>query len=105
MEASTRSERSFRFTPHEHLDVPLEAYDEAAVSQWPDDRNLDFANPYLELHLTRQHQDRVLVTDTVAGISFPKHFATSTLDQGGTTYDFVSDETRREFEKRDGLIP
>ena len=95
----------FRFTPHDHLDIPLEAYDEAAVSAWLDDRIVDFANAYLELHLTKQYQERVLVSDTVAGISFPKYYAASTLDHGGTTYYFVSDETRREFEKRHGLTP
>jgi len=95
----------FRYNPHAHLDVPLEGYDEAAVSQWLDDRIVDFANAYLELHLTKQYQDRVLVTDTVAGISFPKYFAATTLDHGGTTYYFVSDATRREFEKRHGLTP
>jgi hypothetical protein len=95
----------FRFTPHEHLDVPLEAYDEAAVSKWLDDRIVDFANAYLELHQTKQYQERVLVSDTVAGISFPKYFAASTIEHGGTTYDFVSDETRREFEKGQGLTP
>jgi YHS domain-containing protein len=95
----------FQFTPHEHLDVPLEAYDEAAVSKWLDDRVVDFANAYLELLQTKQYQERVLVSDTVAGISFPKYFAASTLDHGGTTYYFVSDETRREFEKRHGLTP
>jgi YHS domain-containing protein len=47
----------------------------------------------------------VHVTDRVAGISLPKFFAASILEQGGTTYDFVSDETRREFEKRQGLTP
>ena len=47
----------------------------------------------------------MLVSDTVAGISFPKYFAAATLDHGGTTYYFVSDETRREFEKRHGLTP
>jgi YHS domain-containing protein len=95
----------FRFNSHDHLDFPLEGYDEAAVSQWLDDRIVDFANAYLELHLTKQYQDRVLVTDTVAGISFPKYFAASTLDHNGTTYYFVSDETRREFEKQQGLTP
>ena len=85
----------FRFTPHEHLDVPLEGYDEAAVSKWLDDRIVDFANAYLELHQTKQYQERVLVSDTVAGISFPKYFAASTLEHGGATYYFVSDETRQ----------
>ncbi len=45
----------FRFTPHDHLDIPLEAYDEAAVSKWLDDRIVDFANVSMELHLTRQY--------------------------------------------------
>ena len=57
---------------HARLDIPLEEYDEAAVSAWLDDRLVDFANAYLELHLTKQYQERVLVPDTVAGISFPK---------------------------------
>jgi hypothetical protein len=59
------------------------------VSKWLDDRIVDFANAYLELHLTRQYQERVLVTDTIASISFPKFFAASTLEHGGTTYYFV----------------
>ena len=62
----------FRFDPHARLDVPLEDYDEAAVGRWLDDRIVDFANAYLELHATKQYQDRVMVSDTVAGISFPK---------------------------------
>jgi YHS domain-containing protein len=95
----------FRFKPHDRLDVPLESYDEAAVGAWLDDRVVDFANAYLELHLTKQYQDRVMVSDPVVGVCFPKYYAASTLDHGGSTYYFVSDETRREFEKRHGLTP
>jgi YHS domain-containing protein len=93
----------FRFEPHARLEIPLEAYDEAAVAGWLDDRLVDFANAYTELHLTKQYQERVLVPDPVAGISFPKYFAASTLDHEGKTYYFISDETRREFEKQHGL--
>ena len=46
----------------------------------------------------------MLVSDTVVGISFPKYFAAATLDHDGKTYDFISEETRREFAKRHGLI-
>ena len=81
----------------------LQSEAEAALSDWLDDRIVDFANAYLELHLTKQYQERVLISDTVTGISFPKFYAASTLDHGGTTYDFVSHETRREFENRHGL--
>lgn len=95
----------FRFEPHARLDVPLESYDEAVVDRWLDDRLVDFANAYLELHLTRQYQDRVLVADPVAGIRFPRYYAAATLEHQGTTYHFVSEETRREFATRHGLTP
>ena len=95
----------FRFNPHARLEMPLEAYDEAAVGKWLDDRLVEFANAYLEMHSTKQYQERVMVSDTVAGISFPKYFAAATLDHDGTTYYFISEETRREFAKRHGLTP
>jgi hypothetical protein len=79
----------FRFNSHAHMDMPLESYDEAAVAKWLDDQIIEFANAYLELHSTKQYQERVLVSDTVAGITFPKYYAASTLDHGGTTYYFV----------------
>jgi hypothetical protein len=93
----------FRFNPHSRLEMPLEAYDEAAVGQWLDDRIIEFANTFLELHSTRQHQERALVSDATAGITFPKHFAAATLVHDGTTHYFVSEESRREFANRHGL--
>jgi YHS domain-containing protein len=93
----------FRINPHARLDMPLEAYDEAAVGRWFDDRLVEFANTYLEMHLMRQYQGRVMVSDPVAGISFPKYFAAATLDHDGTTDYFISDETRREFAQQHGL--
>jgi hypothetical protein len=95
----------FRFKPHDRLEMPLEAYDAAAVGTWLDDRIIEFANVFLELHSTKQYQERVMVTDAVAGISFPKHFAVATLDHNGTTHDFISEESRREFASRHGLNP
>jgi hypothetical protein len=62
----------------------------------------------LASHLDRVIEEaraRVMVSDTVAGISFPKHFAAATLEHGGTTPYFVSDKTRREFEKCHGVAP
>jgi YHS domain-containing protein len=95
----------FRFDPHARMEMPLESYDEAAVAKWIDDRIVEFANAYLELHATKEHQERVMVSDTVAGVSFPRHFAAATLDHEGHTYHFISEESRREFAKRHGLTP
>jgi hypothetical protein len=94
-----------RLDPRARLEIPLEVYDEPAVVGWLDDRLVDFANAYLELHLTKQNQERVLVPDPAAGISFPKHFAASTPDHSGKTHYFISDEPRREFEKQHGWTP
>ena len=44
-----------------------------------------------------------MVSDAVAGITFPKHFAAATLDHGRMTHDFISEETRREFAKQHSL--
>jgi YHS domain-containing protein len=93
----------FRFNSHSEFEMPLEAFDEAVVGQWLDDRIVEFANVMLEMHATKQHQQRVMVSDTVAGITFPKYYAAATLDHDGTTYYFISEETRREFAKRHGL--
>jgi hypothetical protein len=95
----------FRFDPHARMEMPLESYDEAAVEKWLDDRIVEFANAYLELHSTKQYQERVMVSDTVAGVSFPRHFAASTLDHDGHTHYFISEESRREFAQRHGLTP
>jgi YHS domain-containing protein len=95
----------FRFNPHSRLEMPIESYDEAAVSRWLDDRIVEFANAYLEMLSTKQYQQRAMVSDTVAGISFPKHFAAATLEYQGATYYFISEETRREFAKQHGLKP
>jgi hypothetical protein len=59
----------FRFNPHAQMEMSVEAYDEAAVEKWLDDRIVEFAEAYLELHSTKQYQERVLVSDPVAGIS------------------------------------
>jgi hypothetical protein len=95
----------FRFNPHARMEMPLESYDEAAVEKWLDDRIVEFANAYLELHSTKQYQERVMVSDPEAGISFPKYFAAATLEHEGHTHHFISQETRREFAKRHGLTP
>jgi YHS domain-containing protein len=95
----------FKYNAHARLDMPLEAFNEAAVSKWLDDCLIQFANDFLEMHATKQYQARVMVADPVAGISFPKYFAAATLEHGGTTHYFISEESRREFAKKHGLNP
>jgi hypothetical protein len=93
----------FEYEPHRRLELPLAEFEEATVAKWLDDRIVEFARAYLDLMSTKQYQERVLVTDTVAGISFPKYFAAATLEHEGSTYYFISQETRREFAEQRGL--
>ena len=40
-----------------------------------------------------------MVTDPVTGTTLPKHAAGATLERNGRTYYFVSETTRREFDR------
>jgi YHS domain-containing protein len=86
------------------LEFPLGGVRDEAVVPWFDDRIVAFVKAYLALmrqdeDLQEQLKDQ-LVEDPVARIRFPKYLASSTLEQGGRTYYFVDEETRREFEKQ-----
>ena len=87
-----------QFDKHSQLTVPLDKIDDAKVLQWVDDRIVAFVQTFLEIHQNRYYQKDILVTDPVAGVEMPKFAAKCSLESGGKTYYFVSEETRREFE-------
>jgi YHS domain-containing protein len=89
-----------KFNPHAELQIPLEKVDRATVESWLDDRLVEFAQTYVTIHFTDQYHQDHMVADPVANVRFPKIFAQSTLEKGGKTYYFVSEQTRREFEQR-----
>jgi YHS domain-containing protein len=85
------------------VEFPLEAVADDAVVQWFDERIVTFVKLYLALvrqdESLQEHLKDIFVEDPVAKIRFPKYLAASTLEQGGRTYYFVDEGTRREFEK------
>src|ERR1700733_10164143 len=87
-----------KFNPHSELEIPLDKVDRATVEQWLDDRLIEFAQTYVTIHFNDQYQKDHMVTDPVANVRLPKVFAQSTLEKGGKTYFFISDQTRREFQ-------
>jgi YHS domain-containing protein len=89
-----------KYNPHAELEIPLEKVDRAKVEAWLDDRLIEFAQTYVTIHFTDQYHQDHMVTDPVANLRFPKVFAQSKLEQGGKTLYFISDQTRRDFEKR-----
>jgi YHS domain-containing protein len=89
-----------KYNPHAELEIPLEKVDRAKVEAWLDDRLIEFAQTYVTIHFTDQYHQDHMVTDPVANVRFPQAFAQSKLDQGGKTFYFISEQTRRDFEKR-----
>jgi len=89
-----------KYNPHAELQIPLDKVDRATVEAWLDDRLIEFAQTYVTIHFTDEYHQDHMVTDPVANVRFPKVFAQSTLDQGGKKYYFISEQTRRDFEKR-----
>jgi YHS domain-containing protein len=89
-----------KFNPHAELQIPLDKVDRATVESWLDDRLVEFAQTYVTIHFTDQYHKDHMVMDPVANVRFPKAFAQSKLDQGGKTFYFISEQTRRDFEKR-----
>ena len=89
-----------KFDSHAEFEMPLDKVDQAAVERWIDERIMSFVKTYIALHENQFYLSDQIVIDPVSGTKFPKQHAGATLERGGQTYYFVSEETRREFEKK-----
>lgn len=92
-----------RFTPHAEAEFPLDRIDKDAVGKWIDERIVDFVRTYLSLGDNEWYLKDQMVEDPVAHVRFPKQAAAATLEWNGQKYYFVGEETRREFEKQQGI--
>ena len=61
---------------------------------------MSFVQIYIALHENKYYLHDQMVADPVSGTTFPRSAAGASLQQSGHTYYFISDETRREFERR-----
>jgi YHS domain-containing protein len=94
-----------RFKPHDEVEFPLNAVDEEAAAKWIDDRIVDFIHTYFSLGENEIYLKDQMVEDPVAHVRFPKVAAATTLEWKGQTFYFIGEETRREFEKQQGIGP
>jgi YHS domain-containing protein len=65
-----------------------------------DDRIVAFVRTFLAIHENRYYQKGSLVTDPITGTEMPTFAASCTLESGGKTYYFVSEDSKREFERQ-----
>ncbi|HZN99469.1 MAG TPA: hypothetical protein VFB61_17225 [Gemmatimonadales bacterium] len=92
-----------QFDSHQQADWPLEAIDRQAVGDWVDDRIVDFVKTYLSLHENEYYLREHMVEDPIAGVRFPRYAAAAKVEWSGKTYYFIGDQTRREFEAKQGI--
>jgi YHS domain-containing protein len=92
-----------RYKPHDEVEFPLNAVDPEAAAKWIEDRILDFVQTYFAMGENEVYLQDEMVEDPIAHVSFPKLAAATTLQWQGKTFYFVGEETRREFEKQQGI--
>jgi YHS domain-containing protein len=92
-----------RFQPHAEIEFPLNAVDQPALAKWLDDRIVDFVQTYFALGENEIYLKDYMVEDPIAHVSFPKTAAATVLDWHGQKFYFIGEETRREFEKQQGI--
>ena len=89
-----------KFDSHRELELPLDAVDKAQLSQWLDDRIVDFVHTYLALHENEYYLKDKMVEDPIAKVRFPSFAAAATLEHEGKTLYFIDESTLREFQQR-----
>jgi YHS domain-containing protein len=92
-----------RFKPHDELEFPLNAVNQQAVGRWIDDRIVEFVRTYFSMGEDEIYLNDQMVEDPIAHVRFPKTAAAATLERHGQKFHFISDETRREFEKQQAI--
>ena len=94
-----------RFKAHDELEFPLDGVDPQAAAKWIDDRIVEFVQTYFALGENELYLKDQMVEDPIAGVTFPKAAAGATLEWNGRKFYFIGEETRREFEKKQGIGP
>ncbi len=92
-----------RYKPHDEVEFPLNAVNQEAVAKWIDDRIVDFVRTYFSMGEDEIYLKDQMVEDPVVHIRFPKAAAAATLERQGQKFHFISEETRRDFEKQEGI--
>jgi YHS domain-containing protein len=94
-----------RFKQHDEVEFPLDAVDKEAVAKWIDDRIVEFVQTYFSMGENEIYLKDQMVEDPIAHVRFPKMAAATTLEWQGQKFYFIGEETRREFEKHQGIGP
>jgi YHS domain-containing protein len=92
-----------RFKHHDEVEFPMDKVDKEAVAKWIDDRIVDFVQTYFSMGEDEIYLQDQMVEDPIAHVRFPRQAAATTLEWQGQRFYFIGEETRREFEKQQGI--
>jgi YHS domain-containing protein len=93
----------FRYNVHAELAFPLDAVDKEAAAKWMDDRIVEFIETYMSMGESEIYLKEYMVEDPVSHVRFPSMAAGATLEWQGQKVYFMSEDTRRDFEKQKGV--
>jgi YHS domain-containing protein len=92
----------WRFDSHSEFTTPIAKVDTAGLTKWLDDRIVGFVELYVQIHQAEIYDKAEYVEDPIAKVKFPKFAAGASLEQGGQTFYFIDENTKREFAKQKG---
>jgi YHS domain-containing protein len=85
------------------VEFPLDAVDKEVAAKWIEDRIVDFVQAYFAMGENEIYLKDQMVEDPIAHVSFPRVAAATSLEWQGQKFYFIGEETRREFEKQQGI--
>ena len=93
----------WKFDSHAEFSTPITAPDVDGLSKWLDDRIVAFVELYIQIHEGDFLDKAEYVEDPIAKLKFPQFAASATIEHGGQTYFFISEDTKAEFAKQKGI--
>jgi hypothetical protein len=93
----------WRFDPHSEFITPIAAVDADGLATWLDDRIVAFVELFVQIHESEFYDKVDFVEDPIAKVKFPKFAAAATLEHGGQTHFFMSEDTKAAFARQKGL--
>jgi YHS domain-containing protein len=87
----------FSFEGRSEVAFPLDAVDEARLTDWVEGRMVAFVDTYLRLEDLEPYQRENLVTDPVCGMRINKGYAAAEMEHHGKTYYFCLKACREKF--------
>lgn len=88
-----------KFEAHSELQLPLDQIDAGALAEWIDERIMSFVRTYLQMYENTYYLKGHLVQDPIAKVRFPAYAAAAQIERNGKTIYFISELTRRQYEK------